>query len=257
VNKKSYTLSDDGLITPSIGPWGEHKYRLVSNYARIFAKSMKMKWHCRVYLDLFAGAGRSRIEGTSRIVRASPLLAVDISDRFDRYIFCEKDSAKISTLKKRVQRDYPDIDAFCFADPYNMGSLYFHTLEQLAERFMDFLILIPSGMDANRNLNPHYLKPENKTIDMFLGDSTWRAIWQKVQFNQSFDVFLTNSYGQKMEGLGYHYRGIGSTQLIRSREKNLPLYRLAFFSRHSLGEEFWKETKRCSDPQLKLFGYTK
>lgn len=275
-------LPDDGLITPEIGSWGEHKYLLVSNYARIFATSMKAKWHCRVYIDLFAGAGRSRIARTSRIVPASPLLALDIPDRFDRYIFCEKDEVKMSALKQRVETNYPDIDvhyvlgdsnllgsaillkipkaqkdftilAFCFADPYNMKSLRFATVQKLSERFMDFLILIPSGMDANRNLKPHYLNPSNQTIDRFIGTSKWREEWQKIELIQSFDIFLTNMYGQNMQELGYDYPGIENTQLIRSADKNLPLYRLAFFSRHGLGEKLWKETKRYCDPQLKLF----
>jgi hypothetical protein len=53
-----------------------------------------------------------------------------------------------------------------------------------------------------------------------------------------------------MEQLGYRDRAAEKTQLIRSTEKNLPLYRLAFFSRHALGEQFWKEAKKYSYPQL-------
>lgn len=272
----------DGLTTPTIGRWGERKYLLVSNYSQIFASSMKRKWDCRVYIDLFAGAGRSQIEDTARIVLASPLLALEITDKFDLYVFCEKDEIKMDALKKRVQRDYSNMKVeyvpgdsnqqvnkillkiprahtgfrvltFCFADPYNLKSLHFSTVQALSQRFVDFLILIPSGMDATRNLETHYLNPENMTIDEFLGTSEWRYDWQKISLRQSFDVFLTNYYGKKMEQLGYHYPGIESTQLIRSTDKNLPLYRLALFSRAELGERFWKETRRYSDPQLTLF----
>jgi len=275
-------LTEDGLVTPTIGRWGEHKYLLVRNYARIFAMSMKQKWDCRVYIDLFAGAGRSRIAGTPRVVLASPLLVLEIPDRFDCYLFCEKDEQKLNALRERVQRDYAEADVqfvpgdsnlivdqilskipkhtkdfkvlcFCFADPYKLKSLHFSTIERLSERFMDFLILIPTGMDAKRNLSPHYLKLANETIDKFLGTSEWRQEWQKVELKQGFDVYLTNRYGQNMMALGYHYRGIDSTQLIRSTNKNLPLYRLGFFSRHKLGEKFWREAKTYSDPQIKMF----
>jgi len=280
--KISHCLSDDGLITPEIGNWGEHKYLLVSNFACIFASSMKEKWQCRVYIDLFAGAGRSQIEKTSKIVPASPLLALDIPNKFNLYIFCEKDESKIISLKQRVERDYAGINveyvhgdsnlkvdeiiskipqhsknfkvlAFCFADPYNLKSLKFSTIQHLSKLFMDFLILIPTGMDANRNLKAYYLKPSNTTIEEFLGDSNWRKEWEKVSLVQSFDVFLTNSYGHNMQELGYHYSGIENTKMIRSTEKNLPLYRLTFFSRHNLGDKFWNEAKKYSDPQLKLF----
>jgi three-Cys-motif partner protein len=103
------SLQDDGLDTPEIGPWGEHKYRLAQGYARVFATSMKRKWR-RVYIDLFSGSGRARIEGTQRIVPTSPFRALEIPDRFDRYIFCEKDPLKINALRARAQRDYKEAD---------------------------------------------------------------------------------------------------------------------------------------------------
>ncbi len=39
---------------------------------------------------------------------------------------------------------------------------------------------------------------------------------------------------------------------VRSIEKNLPLYHLAFFSRNELGRKFWKEARKYSDDQLDL-----
>src|SRR5207253_4930431 len=98
-------IEDDGLFTPEIGAWGEEKYRLVSIYDKLFATSMKGKWDCRVYLDLFAGAGCARIK--KRIIPASPLLALDISDKFDKYIFCEIDPRKIQALEQRVLKAHP------------------------------------------------------------------------------------------------------------------------------------------------------
>src|SRR5438105_2170269 len=55
-------LKDDGLHAPEVGRWAEQKYRLVATYAGMFATGMKKKWEKRIYIDLFAGAGRSRIE---------------------------------------------------------------------------------------------------------------------------------------------------------------------------------------------------
>jgi three-Cys-motif partner protein len=112
-------LLDDGLITPEIGAWGEKKYRLVQGYARVFATAMKWKWDQRIYIDLFAGSGRARVEGTNQILLASPLRAIEIPDRFTRYIFCEKDADKMSTLRARVARDYGEVDARFVADDAN------------------------------------------------------------------------------------------------------------------------------------------
>jgi len=55
-----------------------------------------------------------------------------------------------------------------------------------------------------------------------------------------------------MRKLGYIYSGIEETVLIRSTDKNLPLYRLAFFSRDKLGQKFWKEALKYSTNQLTL-----
>lgn len=93
-------LDDDGLPTPKIGAWGEEKYRHVQLYASLFVKSMRTKWDALVYLDLFAGSGRSQIRGTGRIVSASPLLILGMPETFDKYIFCEGDN-KYAELSKR------------------------------------------------------------------------------------------------------------------------------------------------------------
>jgi three-Cys-motif partner protein len=100
-------LADDGLIAEEIGDWGQEKYRLLRLYAQLFSASMKKKWECRVYLDLFAGSGRSKIKGTNKIIAGSPFVALSVDPIFDKYIFCEKDSDKLSALGTRVSRDYP------------------------------------------------------------------------------------------------------------------------------------------------------
>jgi len=155
-------LDDDELPTPEIGAWGEEKYRHVQLYASLFVKSMRTKWDDLIYLDLFAGSGRSRIRGTGRIVSASPLLVLGMSEAFDRYIFCERDNNNIETLVTRCRRDFPkrkiaiipgDANAsveqiitemprpgrsrkvlgFCFLDPFRMQNLYFSTIESLTQ----------------------------------------------------------------------------------------------------------------------------
>lgn len=275
-------LVDDGLPTPEVGEWGEEKYRLIQLYAKLFATSMKGKWDCLVYIDLFAASGRSQVRGTNKIIPASPLQALEIPDRFNQYIFCEQDETLITALKKRVVRDYVEVDArfihgdsnssvdriikelpqhgkqkkvlsFCFADPSRLKDLRFSTIQQLSSHFMDFLILIPTGMDATCNVPHNYIRPEDKTVDEFVGTSEWRKAWQNPDSQRmGFDVFLTKFYAQRMEKLGYRAHADEQTQLIRATDKHLPIYRLAFFSRHELGERFWKEVRKYATPQLGL-----
>lgn len=274
-------LKDDGLITPEVGLWAEYKYRLVWNYAKMFAASMKTKWNARVYIDPYAGAGRSRLENTKTIVPASPLLAMAIPNKFDKYIFCENDKEKMQALKARVERDYPDSNAsfveadvnkniedvisniprhhkgfkvltFCFVDPFNVKNLNFQTIRKLAEKYIDFLILIPSGMDANRNIS-YYIDESNTAVEDFTGALQWRDEWRLEGAKwENFGFFFADFFGRQMRALNYFYEGLADMVHVRSTEKNLPLYHLAFFSRNELGKKFWKEAKKYSDDQLDL-----
>lgn len=103
-------LEVDGLLTPDVGRWGEDKYRLVANYAQLSARSMQRKWDYLVYVDLYAGSGRSRIRGTARIVPASPVIVLASPATFTRYVFCEKDRAKAEALKSRIRAPHGDRD---------------------------------------------------------------------------------------------------------------------------------------------------
>ncbi len=98
---------------------GRREIQVVGYYATLFANSMKGKWGSRVYIDLFSGAGRARIKDTNRILPASPLLALDVKKKFDRYIFSEKDPDKAAALEERVKRDYPGVDAHVIAGDTN------------------------------------------------------------------------------------------------------------------------------------------
>ncbi len=272
-------LADDGLITPPVGSWAEEKYQLVKCYATIFATAMKSKWDCLVYIDLFAGAGRARIRESHKIVPASPLVVLEIPNPFSKYIFCELEVEKLSALEARVLSSYPHADVtfiegdcnervgeilsvipkprrdftvltFCFADPYNLNSLHFSTLERLSrDRFIDFLVLLPSGMDANRNVH-EYTPPDSRMIANFTGSEHWRDQWTS---RGSFGDFVADQFGSSMSHIGYRYEGLASLHLVRSTEKRLPLYHLGVFSKNPLGAKFWRECRKATDPQRSLF----
>ena len=272
--------AEDGRVAPPFGEWAEEKGRLLWYYCDLFATSMKEKWEERVYIDLFAGAGKISIRGTDKVLLGSPLLALIVRDPFDRYIFCEADSTRLEALKHRVVEKHSTFDVryiegdvnsqaprilaempsystghrvlgFCFADPYSLQNLKFATLEALAKRFMDFLILIPA-MDPQRAWE-HYADPKNTTVDEFVGMSDWRSEWQRGQPPEALDAFVARTLDRQMKDLGFHYGGIEEMVLVRSTSKNTPLYRLGFFSKNQLGREFWRQAKKYTSRQRELF----
>jgi three-Cys-motif partner protein len=272
---------DDGLPAPDVGRWAEIKYRLVHLYALLFSTGMKDKWDQRLYIDLYAGAGYSKVRGTERILAGSPILALTVPHLFDRYIFCEANPELLNALQIRTKRTAPQADVryvagdcntrindickhippgskgstvlgLCFVDPFDLG-IQFETLRRLSTYFMDFLCLLALYMDANRNYS-RYVSTESKKVDQFLGTNMWRERWQKAQGEGSaFPRFLATEFSNQMATLGYIPPPMYTMKEVRSDEKNLPLYHLALFSRNNRAYEFWNEVLKYSTDQISMF----
>ena len=273
-------VEEDGLPCPEVGAWTETKHSFASLYAKLFSSGMKDKWHKRIYVELYAGAGYSRVRGTSRVITGSPLRALTLDQPFDEYVFCEENPENIRALKARVQRHAPGASVayiegdcnqhvheilskippgsrtgtvltLCFVDPYDIG-IEFETLRTLSARFVDFLVLRAVFMDANRNYD-RYLKRDDVRVQRFLGSSSWRDRWGIAQQNGAlFPQFLASEYASSMESLRYLKTPLHTMHKVRSDEKNLPLYYLALFSRHERAYKFWDEARKYGTDQTKF-----
>ncbi|MGA3316095.1 MAG: three-Cys-motif partner protein TcmP [Candidatus Korobacteraceae bacterium] len=251
-------VDDDGLVCPEVRRWAETKYRLVSLYDGLFATGMKNKWGQRVYVDLYAGAGYNRIQGTAIVLKGSPILALTVQHPFDKYIFCEEDSELIAALQTRTKRIAPSADVhfvsgdchsaidricaliprasagntvltLCFVDPFDFG-IKFETIRKLSLFFVDFLVLLAVGMDANRNYD-HYVDGHSTKVDEALGNTEWRKRWKDLGARRKeFRHFLTSEFSKSMESLGYLHQELDQMKQVRSDEKNLPLYILVQIS---------------------------
>ena len=142
--------------------------------------------------------------------------------------------------------------SFCFVDPFNLN-IKFNTIKKLANNGnIDFLILLALPMDAKRNMS-HYIKSGNNKLDEFLDNPNWRVEWlQAKKKGEPLMLFLSEQYAVNMANLGYIKLPINKMVPIRSYEKNLPLYYLAFFSRNEKGYIFWKQVLQYSRKQPEL-----
>lgn len=269
---------DDGLAAPEVGPWTEEKHRLVSLYSTLFSSGMRRKWATRVYVELYAGAGFGRVKGKSKFILGSPLLATQLKDQFDKYVFCEERLENLEALRSRATRIAPNADityihgncnkriadiiaaiprgskessvlSLCFADPFDI-SLEFETIRSLARaRLIDFLVLLALGMDASRNYE-HYVREDRDKVDRFLGSVSWRERWAKAQWDAvKFTRFLADEFTASMTALQYipppHYK----MKEVKLQSKNVPLYKLALFSRHERAYKYWDEVLKYSTDQ--------
>lgn len=268
-------VEDDGLSAPVVGSWGETKYNLVGHYCRLFATGMKNSWEQRVYMDLFSGPGYVRFAEGGPVFRSTPLIALTTRDPFDRYIFGDIDDVALGQLETRARRVAPAdtlrflpgdanevvhealaeipphgpgqrVLTFCVLDPFDLSSLRFSTIEAISRVFVDFFVLIASGMDASRNWE-HYQKPDNPTVDLFLGRASWRDEWAKPENKRrGFGPFVVDEFIKSMVSLKFE---LGMLKIVRQPKNNSPLYYLAGFSKHPRGLDFWKKATKSSDPQ--------
>jgi three-Cys-motif partner protein len=275
-------VADEGLFCRQpVGPWADEKHDRVSYYAKLFSTGMKAKWDERIYIELYAGAGYSKIWDTTRTIAGSPIRALMLPDPFDKYIFCEKGAEELEALKARVSRTtspsarvafvhgdcnervdeiLAEIPAhspshrvlsLCFVDPYDIG-IKFETLRRLSVKFMDFLVLLALYMDANRNYE-RYVSEDALKVDEFVGSATWRERWRVAQLNaMTFPKFLAEEYARSMATLEYIPPASYEMLMVRSEEKNLPLYRLALFSRNPVAYSFWNQVRKYRTGQMLL-----
>jgi three-Cys-motif partner protein len=133
-------------------------------------------------------------------------------------------------------------------DPFDFG-IKFESLRKLSSFFVDFLVLLAVGMDANRNYD-HYVDGDSTKIDEALGNIDWRERWRELgAHRKEFRTFLASEFGKSMESLGYLHQELHQMKLVRSDDRNLPLYYLALFSRHDTAYKFWKDVLKYSTDQ--------
>ena len=270
----------DGLAYNDVGLWTEAKHRLVAYYAALFSDAMKDKWEKRIYIELYAGAGYSRIRDTERVIAGSPIRALTLKVPFDKYIFCEQDPRKLEALRVRVRHHAPSADvvfipedcdanidkisaaipqysknhkvlSLCFVDPNDIG-IRFSTLQTLAKKYVDFIVLLALYMDALR-AEQHYIKNTSK-IDQLLGTLSWFERWKSAkQEGAEFPRFLADEFASSMATMGYIPPPFYSMRKIFYYEKNYPLYAVGLFSRHHLAYTLWGQALKYSDDQLDLF----
>jgi len=203
-----------------------------------------------------------------------------VKDKFDQYIFCDNDADNLKALQQRVSFIHKEknvsylngdcnliIDdiincipkhsmankvlSFCFVDPFSLN-IEFETIKKLSNYFIDFLVLLALGMDANRNFQSEYINKNSNRIDKFLGLNNWRQRWDKAfAKGDSVIKFLAEEYNKQMVSIGYIDKGISGFIPINFDEKNVLLYYLAFFSKNTKGYDFWdKVKKRNTEPSL-------
>lgn len=272
----------DGLYTPEIARHSLEKIRRHNYYAAIFSRSMARKWRHLVYIGLYAGAGRAIVRDTGEIVETSALSVIRQDPPFTKYIFVDRNPDCIKALMTRIdavrpgldivfiqdavnnavgriEREMPRFDpakregllGLCFVDPFRVD-LDFSVIRRLSRFLVDFLVMLPLGFDVRRNLKRYLEDEEAERLAALIDNPDWRRDWlARRQSDRHFVRFVLEQFDEAMERLGFRRREMKDTVTVKVTGMGVYLYSLALYTRHELGEQFWRTTiTGTSPPQL-------
>ncbi|MGJ3701161.1 three-Cys-motif partner protein TcmP [Variovorax sp. AFSI2.2] len=132
-----------------------------------------------------------------------------------------------------------------YIDPYNLEYLSFSIIERLAKlQYVDFAVHF-SLMDLTRNIDME-LNPKRDRFDHALPG--WRAsVPADALSKSSLPGWFFTAWCQAVEALGFTVSG--QMPLITDG-KGRSIYRLVFFSRHSLPDRIWGDIARSRNFNL-------
>lgn len=89
------------------GEWTVAKLELLEKYFNAYNIALKKQWYTRVYIDAFAGCGKINING--RLVDGSARRSLSCSNKFDKYLFIDKDRNNCKQLERMIEVDFPSM----------------------------------------------------------------------------------------------------------------------------------------------------
>lgn len=249
----------DGELVREVGAWSEEKLFYVERYVDIFTEGMKNRWPRRVYIDLFSGPGKCVIEGTSREIPGSPLIALKYG--FTDALLNDKDPRATASLKRRtaefpaikslvttedcntaarmapsaLQLDQPGTLALAVVDP-TAFQISLASLEELTRgRRVDLIVTLMTGYLKRFLAEPAF----PKDLDSFFGGPDWQGLVDlrrsggKITFGALLDL-----YASKLRAIGYAYVD-HDINLLNSNEQTI--YHLVFASKNDRGLDFFRK----------------
>jgi three-Cys-motif partner protein len=266
------SLDTDGLPVGEAGEWTLDKHERLRRYVDA-AHGARRKFSHRTYIDLYCGAGRTRIRETGEVVDGSPLVAWEAGgrhgDQFTEFLIGDADAAFLDAARTRLERLGAKVRTFpgkatetvdqviraldpaglhlALLDPFNLGDLPFTVIEKLARvKRMDLLIHV-SAMDLKRDLH-NYLKTDGpKHLDAFAPG--WQGKVNEKERPELVRRAIFEHWKSLIEGLGTSPND--KVEVVENSKKS-DLYWLVFVARHELAHKLWSQIANVTS-QKRLF----
>jgi len=261
---------DDGLIVGEVGPWASEKHDRVRRYIDA-ARGARAKFlppngtGGASYIELYSGAGRSRITGTNQIIDGSAVVAFNAGRAsghpFSEIHLSDLEAQNSSALAQRIKVLGGSATSYigdasvvvdhvmnainpyglhlAFLDPFSLAQLPFSIIERMLRvQRMDMIIHV-SLQDLQRNLDKH--SRVGGTLDIFAPG--WRDAVDVNQSTAALRAAFIEYWLKSIRSLGTH-PATGIPLIVG--EKNQRLYWLVFLSSNPLGQRLWNDVQNLS-----------
>lgn len=246
------------------GEWSNSKLAALKDYLAAYAKVLSNAPFKTLYVDAFAGAGtEEESEDESQYRHGSPLIALETVPQFDKLVFIDKDTTKLSRLKRQVEErghgsrsvtylqgdandelcglcssvNWRSHRAVAFLDPFAL-QVRWSTIQAIAEtKAIDMWLLFPA-MAVNRMLTRSgEIDPSwERRLDLTFGANSWKSAFygkeepdlfgheKVVKAPKPFDV-LSEFVTLKLK---QEFAAVHSEPLILKNSTGTPIFLLCF-----------------------------
>lgn len=273
------TFPDDGLPTVAAENWVKFKINTIGQYLSSFASQLAGKVDDIIFVDLYAGNGMYSMGARKELFASSALMALSLEVPISRYVFCEHDSDRLSTLKIRINKYFRNknvilldgrpedivnrLDLYvppskgnyrsaviCLCDSFSL-EMPFDVIRRLSDKGFSFLI--PFTFALNDRINyEFYLVESRERVKKFLGAESLDRLENGVDSNTTFYKRLIMIYQNNLLGMGFN--GSTSAHKLDSGLMELPVYYMGLYSQNVSTRDIQENVEAAHHVQFDLFG---
>lgn len=240
---KSLIVKDNGEDSESLNkghPWSVAKLLLLGQWADVYSTIIKSHFDSYRFVDLLAGAGRTRIEETKgKLIKGSVFVVDTFSQKypFIKYVLVDNDAEKCDALKQRtsifgercqvIKEDCNKVIEEIFVDCPDHNLVFidnqgfnvnWKSIETIMKSKADIIINYPTSMFERVARDP---KSSGKLYEFF-GDNSW----QLAKFSRTYSVKIyMDNLKRTYEKLKKHV----TTKKMQAYVNNIRLGTKSFF----------------------------
>ncbi len=266
-----HLLVDKGTEEKGVGRWvPEQKHEYLTKYIDGTREAAK-KWSSRVFIDPFCGPGRIQVKGESITRDGGAMIAWRQSKLsgapFTKMLIGDLEPERANACTARLETNGAPVEVFIgkaaetvpqmvsriperslclvYLDPYNLEYLSFGMIRTLASlKAVDFAVHF-STMDLSRNVEFEFDPARARFDETAPG---WRNNVDLLSMSKrNLPGAFFDYWTSLVKSLGF---SVSHAMPLVRNDTNHGIYRLVFFSRHSLPNRIWGDVARGPNREL-------